>query len=279
MKKILGIIGSPRKLGNSELMIKEVSRQISEPHALHLLRLADFRILPCKGCYHCLFKAGRCVQDDDFNLVLDAIVQADALIVAAPTYFLGPNASLKRLIDRGLAFYAHVERLWHKPAVGIGIAGLEGLEGYTLLGIESFLKLLMSENKQCVMIYGALPGEIFLNEKNLKTAARLAAALFAPKAEKAKPGCPLCGGSTFRFVGGNKVQCMLCSNSGVIHLENESPVFTMQNRFTMFSSKEDALGHMEWLKGMKEHFMSQKSKLKQISLDYLKEGTWIKPEP
>jgi hypothetical protein len=71
---------------------------------------------------------------------------------------------------------------------------------------------------------------------------------------------------------------MLCSNSGFVQMENESPVFTMQNRFNMFSSKEGALEHKEWLKGMKGHFMAQKSRLKEITLPYLKEGNWIKPE-
>jgi len=279
MKKILGLISSPRKLGNSELMIKEISRHIAQPHELHLLRLSDFRIFPCKGCYQCLFKDKVCIQKDDFNLVLESLVEADALIVAAPTYFLGPNAALKLLIDRGLAFYSHAERLWNKPAVGVGIAGIRGMEGYTLLGIESFLKLIFAEIKKCIMVYGALPGEIFLNEKNLKTAGDLASALYAPVPEKQEPSCPLCGGNTFRFTGNNKVQCMLCSNTGVFQMENESPVFTMENRFNMFFSKENALEHKEWLMGMKGRFFEQKSRLKEITLPYLKEGNWIKPDP
>ena len=88
MKKILGIIGSPRKLGNCEIMVKEISRQITTPHQLSLIRLIDFEILPCKGCYACLFKEKKCVQDDDLNTILDSIVKADALIVSTPTYFL-----------------------------------------------------------------------------------------------------------------------------------------------------------------------------------------------
>lgn len=70
MKKILGIIGSPRKLGNCEIMVKEISRQISIPHELNLLRLQDFNILPCRGCYTCLLKNGQCVLDDHLNLLL-----------------------------------------------------------------------------------------------------------------------------------------------------------------------------------------------------------------
>ena len=91
MIKILGIIGSPRKLGNSEIMIKEISRNISEPHELVLLRLTDFNIGSCRGCYNCLFKEERCVLDDDLYTVVDAMCAADAIILAAPTYFLGVN--------------------------------------------------------------------------------------------------------------------------------------------------------------------------------------------
>lgn len=151
MKKILGIIGSPRKLGNCEIMVKEIGRQITAPHEMHLLRLTEFNLLPCRGCYACLFKEEKCVQQDDFQRILESILEADALIVAAPTYFLGANASLKRLLDRGLAFYAHIDKLWGKPAVGVAIAGIPGKEGYTLLGIQNFLKMTLTEIKQTRM--------------------------------------------------------------------------------------------------------------------------------
>ena len=62
-------------------------------------------------------------------------------------------------------------------------------------------------------------------------------------------------------------------------MENESPVFTTENRFNMFFSKENALEHKEWLMGMKGRFFEQKSRLKEITLPYLKEGNWIKPDP
>ena len=101
MKKILGIVGSPRKLGNCEIFIKEVLRNVSEPHTADLIRLNDFTIEACRGCYRCLFTEDGCPQADDLALLLHTILEADALIVAAPTYFLGPNACLKRLSGRG----------------------------------------------------------------------------------------------------------------------------------------------------------------------------------
>jgi multimeric flavodoxin WrbA len=279
MKKVLGILGSPRKLGNCEIMTKEISRNINVPHELNLLRLSDFKVLPCRGCYRCLFDENGCPQEDDFYTILNAIVDADALILTAPTYFLGPNGCLKLFIDRGLAFLAHAEMLWGKPSVGVGIAGIEGKEGYTLLGIESFLKLMLTEVKRCKMVYGALPGEVFLNTDNQSTAAELATALYGPTGEKKPSGCPLCGGTTFHFMENDEVRCMLCSNTGTLTLETGRPAFHIpKSDHELFLSKEGVLRHREWLKGMKNRFVEQKENLRGITRGYRNEGTWVKPE-
>jgi multimeric flavodoxin WrbA len=278
MKKILGIIGSPRKLGNCEIMVKEISNQLSIPHVLNLLRLQDFKILPCRGCYQCLFVKERCVLDDDLNIVLKAMLEADALIVSAPTYFLSINASLKTLLDRGLSFYAHIEKLWDKPAVGVAVAGIEGKEGYSRLAIQNFIKLIFADDKDSRVVYGALPGEVFLNEENKRAAAELASALFKPTAEKKSPCCPQCGGDTFRFMDDTHVRCMLCSNSGTVNLSSKTPTFEIdESRHEFFHSKEAAIKHREWLLGMKSRFIQNKKALKEITLPYLKQGTWIKP--
>jgi multimeric flavodoxin WrbA len=278
MKKILGIIASPRKLGNSEIVVKEISRHISVPHELNLLRLSDFNILPCRGCYQCLFKSDGCPLPDDLYQIIGAIAEADALILAAPTYFLGANACLKLLLDRGIAFYAHAERIWEKPALGVGIAGIEGKEGDTLLTIEKFLKIFLSQIKGVTMLYGALPGEVFLNTQNKEICTNLAQALFGDLPEKKTYACPLCGGETFRFLGENRVKCMLCSNSGTVRMTEGIPVFEIRrSEHELFLSKEEALKHREWLRSMKDRFVTHKKELKEITVSYLKDGNWIKP--
>jgi hypothetical protein len=245
---------------------------------LNLLRLSDFNILPCRGCYRCLPVGKQCVLKDDLNTVLQAMGDADALVVAVPTYFLSANASLKGLLDRGLSFFNHSEKLWHKPAVGIGIAGIAGREGFTLLGVQSFLKLILAQEKGCRIIYGALPGEIFLSEKNKKVAADLASALFGPVPEKFEPCCPVCGGDTFRFLGNLQVRCMLCSISGTMNVEDGLPAFEMNpNEDIMFASAREALKHRDWLLGMKHDFIEKKTVLKKISIDYRRKGQWIRP--
>jgi hypothetical protein len=206
------------------------------------------------------------------------MLEADAYIVSAPTYFLGINASVKTFLDRGISFYAHIENLWSKPAVGVAIAGSEGKEGYSRLVIQSFLKMIFADDKNTKVVYGALPGEIFLNKENKQAAGELASALFEPGIEKRSPCCPQCGGDTFRFLDGNRVRCMLCSNSGIITMPSGSPMFEIvKSQHDFFYSKEDALKHKEWLLGMKSRFVEHKKALKEITLPYLKQGTWIKP--
>ncbi|MBC2712460.1 MAG: flavodoxin family protein [Desulfosarcina sp.] len=278
MKKILGIVSSARRLGNCEIMVKEVFRNLSEPCALNLLRLTDFRIDPCRGCYSCLFKDGNCVIHDDYATVLEAIAAADAVILAAPAYFLGAHSALKRFLDRGLSFYGSMDRLWGKPAVGVAVAGIPGMEGSTLLGVESFLKLILADIRQTQVVYGALPGEVFLNDGNREIAKSLAHCLFGPKVPKTSPCCPLCGGDTFRFIGPDKIRCMLCSNSGTIRMDNGAAVVEMEMaEHQLFLTRQDVMDHKDWLIGMKDRFMVLRKTLKPITIDYRKDGQWIKP--
>lgn len=278
-KKILGLVCSPRKLGNCELMIKEIAKHISTPHELRLIRLNSFQIKPCLGCYKCLFGEMRCPQKDDYYLVLEEILAADALILTVPTYFLGPNAVLKNFLDRGLSMYAFTKELAHKPALGIGIAGIPGKEGYTLLGIENFLKILMSDIKAVEMVYGALPGEVFLNKENLQRAKDLGEKLFAPAKPDKGPQCPLCAGKTFRILKGNRVRCMLCSNEGTMKEENGVLKISIHSSgHDLFLSDEQALGHMLWLQEMKEKYLTLKDDLQEVVKPYKSQGTWVKKQ-
>ena len=276
MKMVLGIICSPRKGGNCEMMVKEISKQVPESHKLKLLRLQDLNILPCKGCYRCLEKEKKCVLDDDLPIIMKSMVEADAMIVAAPTYCLGANASLKRLQDRLFPFYAHIEALWGKPAVGIGIAGIEGKEGHTLLDIQSFLRFFMTEIKASRIVYGALPGEVFLEERNKKVAGDLGSALFGHPSGKGSTLCPVCGGDTFRFMENHQVRCMLCSNQGMIRMEGDDPVFEItQSDHELFLTKKEVIEHRDWLIGMKARFFELKSRLKEIRRSHGEGGEWI----
>ncbi|MEJ2716927.1 MAG: flavodoxin family protein [Deltaproteobacteria bacterium] len=282
VKTLLGLIGSPRKLGNSELLVKEIYRHLPEGWELKLLRLPQLDIRSCKGCYQCLFGKMTCIQKDDFQLALDALVHADAYVVASPTYVFGANASLKRFLDRGLSFYRHVDALWGKPAVGAVIAGFPGLEGYAKLTVDSFIKFTLAEHRGSEVVYAALPGEIFLHDAGKEAAKRLASALISGKRasedEPPAPRCQLCGGDTFRFVEGGRMKCMLCSHEGGYQWENEQlQIDIRRGKHPIFLTREDVKKHLEFLQGMKEKFAAERKQLKEVVSRYAEEGTWIRP--
>ncbi len=280
-KTLLGLVASPRKFGNSELFIKELFLQLPGDWELQLIRLPDMDLRPCKACYQCLFGEERCPQDDDFALVLETLSQSDAYVVAAPTYLLGANASLKRFLDRGLSFYAHIDRLWGRPAVGVAIAGIDGMEGCTKLNVESFIKLTMGDLRGSAVVYGALPGEIFLGKEGKETARRLAAALHAgqERVPPLAPVCPVCGGDTFRFLPNGWVRCMLCSSSGAyVWKEGRLQIETQPGNHCFFLGPEEARRHADWLREMKEEFLKRRQELKSVALGYTKVGTWVTPQ-
>jgi hypothetical protein len=171
-----------------------------------------------------------------------------------------------------------VEKLWNKPALGIGIAGIQGKEGATLLNVESFLKLILADVKVCTMIYGALPGEIFMYPENREKSIRLGKALFGESIPKKAPICSLCGSDTFRFLGEDRIRCMLCSNTGIFEMESKQTVFKIKkDKHGLFLTRKDALNHRDWLRKERERFIQERETLKEIVLSYEKDGTWIKP--
>lgn len=276
MKRILGIIGSPRKLGNCEVVVKAVCEEVPEPHELRLLRLQDFGLRACVGCYRCLSE-GRCFMDDGLGRILDAMREADAYIVAAPAYFLGVNAAVKVLLDRGLSFYGAKDGLWGKPSLAIAVAGIEGKEGSALLSIQALLKCLLSDIKASEVLYAALPGELLFSEAGRAAARRLGAALFGEAARAGGPRCPLCGGDSFRFLGRRRVRCMLCGSDGELGLEaGEAVLDIRRGEHPLHLDEEAARRHEAWLRDMKERLVAELPRVRKVREEF-RGGDWIRP--
>ncbi len=277
-KTLLGISASPRKHGNCELFIKDIFGHLGDGWELRLARLPELNIKPCRACYQCLFDQMRCPQQDDFLTVLNALIEADACVVAAPAYFLAANASLKVFLDRGLQFYAFVDQLWGKPAVGVAIAGVEGREGSTKLGVESFIRIALGDLRGSAVVYGAMPGEVLVKSANRETSKKLARAIVDParRFSRGVPVCPICGGDTFRFLPGGRVRCMLCSGSGSWKGKGESIQFHVdRGEHPLFLSKDEVNNHAEWLRAMKANFLKRRRELKAVAKQYLGVGTII----
>ncbi len=99
--KNLFILGSPRKDGNSARMAKAVANglQKSAENCVEYIYLNSLAIQPCQGCGACS-KTGKCIIDDDMQLLYTKTEEADRLFLVSPIYFYSVTAQLKIYIDR-----------------------------------------------------------------------------------------------------------------------------------------------------------------------------------
>jgi multimeric flavodoxin WrbA len=101
LMKILGLLGSYRKNGNSDILAKEAMMGAEEAGAeVELLRLTDYEIRPCQGFGLCLFREEGCHQKDGVDTIWSKIGEADGVLLSVPCYFLEATAVVKQLIDR-----------------------------------------------------------------------------------------------------------------------------------------------------------------------------------
>jgi len=104
--KVLGIAGSPRRGGNTDLLLGEVMRGAASRGArVKTIILNDLTIAPCQHCDGCL-ETGRCKVEDDMQMVYRELEEADRIVLASPIQFMGITAQMKAMIDRCQALWA-----------------------------------------------------------------------------------------------------------------------------------------------------------------------------
>ncbi|NIN95185.1 MAG: flavodoxin family protein [Anaerolineae bacterium] len=104
--KVLGIAGSPRRQGNTELLLDQVLAGAANRGAqTEKIILAKMKLAPCRACDGC-FKTGRCVHQDDYQLLYPRLIKAERIVLAAPVFFTGVPAHAKAFIDRCQCFWA-----------------------------------------------------------------------------------------------------------------------------------------------------------------------------
>ena len=101
--KVVGIVCSPRKGGNTEILMREALKAVEEAGGkTQLFLMADMKIEPCDACGAC-WETGACKIDDDMQEVYDALLASDGLIFGTPVYFINVSAQAKAVIDRTYA--------------------------------------------------------------------------------------------------------------------------------------------------------------------------------
>jgi multimeric flavodoxin WrbA len=104
--KILGIAGSPRRDGNTDLLLAEFMKgTVSKGAEVKTIYLEKFKISPCQHCDSC-FKEGKCKIQDDMQQIYGELELADVIVLASPVQFSGPPAAVKAMIDRCQCLWA-----------------------------------------------------------------------------------------------------------------------------------------------------------------------------
>lgn len=99
-RRVLGIVGSPRRGGNTEILLDEVLAGAKAAGALtEKVILNELNIKPCQGCETCQ-KTGECVQRDDMPELLENMIQSQVWVLGTPVYWWGPTAQFKAFMDR-----------------------------------------------------------------------------------------------------------------------------------------------------------------------------------
>lgn len=100
--KVVGIVCSPRKGGNTEILMREALKAVEEAGGrTELFLVADMKIEPCDAC-GAGWETGACKIDDDMQQVYDSLLASDGLTFGTPVYFINVSAQAKAVIDRPL---------------------------------------------------------------------------------------------------------------------------------------------------------------------------------
>ncbi len=136
-KQVVILSASPRKGGNSDTLCDQFRRGCQQAgNQVTKIPLREKQIHFCNACYACR-KTGSCVQKDDANAILQAMVEADVIVLATTVYFYSMAGQMKTLIDRCLSCGAKLanKEFYFIATAADGKAEMErtidGLRGFT----------------------------------------------------------------------------------------------------------------------------------------------------
>jgi len=125
--KILAIMGSPRKMGNTYKVTKKVEERMKQlgDAEFEYVFLGDTRLGQCLGCQVCFDKGeDKCPLKDDRAMLEEKIHNADGVIFASPTYAFNVSGLMKNLFDR-FGYACHRPRFFKSALVlttsGVGM--------------------------------------------------------------------------------------------------------------------------------------------------------------
>ncbi len=171
--KAIGIVGSPRKGGNTEILMKHTLEAIAkEGLDTEIISLADLDIRPCNACMVCK-KEERCPIDDDLFPIYTKMKEAEAIILATPVYFGSATATIKALMDRAGYLAYNNGRVFDGKVGGPLVVARRAGQNFTLAQLMYWFHIqgfFMPGSTYWNIAFGKDKGDVLNDEEGFTTA-------------------------------------------------------------------------------------------------------------
>lgn len=170
MSKIVVLAGSPRKNGNTDLLVEAFAKGAREHSSVEIISVADHNVAPCIGCNTCFDRENnRCFRDDEMTEIYAKLKETDMLVIASPVYFYGISAQLKAIIDRLHTPMRNEFKIKKMGLILVGAATLPELFDSIITQYRLVLNFFNLEDAGMVLVRGAKDkGDV--TEESLKEA-------------------------------------------------------------------------------------------------------------
>ncbi|MBF9018185.1 MULTISPECIES: flavodoxin family protein [unclassified Oceanispirochaeta] len=179
-KKIIVILGSPRKNGNTAALAEALANAAVENGAdVETVYLAGLDISPCRGCNHCQKETSPgCIIKDDMTPLYKKLEESDAIVFASPVYWFNLSAQLKTFIDRLYAVGVDEKNIFRDKNMAALMCfaddnPFDSGAVNALRSLQDMFNYLGAVNAGMVYGSAADPGDIEKNEDVIKKAAAL----------------------------------------------------------------------------------------------------------
>ena len=180
VKKVLVILGSPRRKGNSAILADQIIKGAKSAKAeVETIYLQEKNIAPCKACFTCQKKNSKgCSIQDDMQDLYPKLIAADAWVIASPVYWFTMSAQAKIFLDRCFALPAYQSDPFKGKRIAIAMTygGEDPFDSGCVNALRAFQDAFgYLEAKLVGMVYGSAmdAGKIKLNEKVMQEAVDL----------------------------------------------------------------------------------------------------------
>ena len=166
---VLGIVGSPRKNGNSAFLLQQVFTRLQNDFETETIFLSDHDIRPCDGCHYCE-QDGCCRIDDDMPALYRKLENAGAVILSTPSYMGGVSSRMRAFMER--TWPLRKGRMTGK--IGAYVVTGRRRIGVATVAVQEYFSRLGMINVPGVLGYAFEPGEVIGDEEAMSQTLRLA---------------------------------------------------------------------------------------------------------